>query len=816
MLRIESVKVFHQTGFGFAETILRACIGERINLSIVFYFEDLTLSGEDNGIRFKPATNLIGTLDNAKVIRVDDSTFVPNINVGDKIRIQDTTLPLWVGNGVVTVSEKLDGNTFRVLEAIEYGIFWKQPTNDEGYLANETLLRYCKINFGVSDGGTVSQVTGENLAATEFEINATMLIDISFVSGLESLLNEKISIRRYQPDTESRQFFQLDHSFNLGPLFLADQFEDLRAKIAPSYWQKKNDLRYRLLVELGANQEMLSDSKRFDIDFGKFGWFDTRFDGAKSEFKMTGITFQKPDLTFVDSLEYEGDVKIVATFTRNDPGVAIGAEYNGVFCFSYLPLEDTLYQNNGKTQQENFVFDNLKVNATSSNGQYFGTSKQIIKNAILVKPNIYTLKLTATINFGTASLATLRQRTDAWYNIWIIIATTSNDNVPSNDKSCLLLQTGKLYESLTKVDLLSVSTRFIEHPYETFALGKSTIEMFPVDDVVAQSRIQLNYTGLESDGIVIESVTATLDLEHATENNINLESFAFQTVNAETVGNLPSVQEFDIEQNRGYKVPDSIRKIAYLKNNYSADSGLVRNWVLSVPFFNRYEYWIKLLGVSNIPEELFAPTLPNRGINHFWDRLTSISGWSLNYNLRFVIRQNGKLFEQTFTSPLLSQDFGSNTVWSAGTIQAFDTTSNTEIIVGADKYVYDNKKVKIVATFTRLSGTVSNFAIVIWGERYEGGGITEVTQISSVYVNDSQSWFSSTDASNKVKTSNVGNICKGECFLDYSKLPQSAEKITLYARIYEISGVVVDPFARITQNDIVRDLQDDQYRIVQN
>jgi hypothetical protein len=56
---------------------------------------------------------------------------------------------------------------------------------------------------------------------------------------------------------------------------------------------------------------------------------------------------------------------------------------------------------------------------------------------------------------------------------------------------------------------------------------------------------------------------------------------------------------------------------------------------------NRWEYWVALLGVNSpIPIGIFDSAQPLNGINQFWNRLANVSGWSMNYRLKFLIQQN--------------------------------------------------------------------------------------------------------------------------------------------------------------------------------
>ena len=340
--------------------------------------------------------------------------------------------------------------------------------------------------------------------------------------------------------------------------------------------------------------------------------------------------------------------------------------FRSVVGFNYLPQSEEFYRNNGKTLTENYLYDSLVIDMQDGEveGISFGTDNQIIKVAEATFIDAETFTVRIRILFGEYIVPILRQDNEAWYNLWLICEDTSIVS-PLCDKSSVLLQTNKVYEDLVDVDLFDNDTVFIEHPYSSTFYGKETIEMFPVDDVIANSLLQLDYTGKEAQGIKIVSVQPSIILKHATEADIILERAYINCENFDLVGSLPAIQDIDYTQDREFKLPvGDLRKTIVFARDYSNDLGAIKAWALSYPFMNRWEYWLKLAGITSIPASVFSSSLPFKGVNNFWNRLANISGWTLNYRTRLQIEQNGILFEQSFDDPLESQDFGANTDWS--------------------------------------------------------------------------------------------------------------------------------------------------------
>jgi hypothetical protein len=275
---------------------------------------------------------------------------------------------------------------------------------------------------------------------------------------------------------------------------------------------------------------------------------------------------------------------------------------------------------------------------------------------------------------------------------------------------------------------------------------------------------------------------------------------------------LPSVQNIDIQQDLVYKREEGIRKSLFVKRDFTADSGLQKFWYLTYPFMHRWEYWIALANLDSVPDDLFDSSLPHNGLNNLWDRLANVSGWGLFYDIEFEILQNGELFSQVFSHELTSIYFLGNPDWTNCSIKSYDPDTLAEIVNGGNKYLYGYKDTKIEAVFEKTTGAVpdvSQVAMAIWIEPFEGLGEPDIRMISSVYDVIAASWFKS--PTNKVTLSQAGAVFTGTCFVDFTKLPQN-KKFTIYARIYELNGVVAT-YYRITNLDEIRELMNGDLRL---
>ena len=820
MLKIIDQKYYTQTSGG-AATELKACIGETVRVETTLYSEIVAVAGEDERIVYKPLISTIEvTANNTDVIFIGDSTFVKTLQRGDTIDIVDQTNSI---TSSFSIKEVITANHIRVNQSLAA---WAENSfrlggagENSGYAVNTTPYKYFEISQAVSNGSyaspTTEQIQTSNIIKSS-ALSALALTSLSALGGKEWQTGA-ITLLGIGSGYGAQQIIKVTNEFIVTPLFLESELDDLLLGIAPDFWKKPENIKYKSEIVFSKTKQLATDENKIAFEpVGEFGWFNRRFDNAEPSYTLETLELTKvSDSSVVDALEFENEVEILATIKKNSAVLADDVFTKIVVGFNYLPQTESLYRNNKKTLSENYLFDSLLIllNGGEINGVNFGANDQIIKLAEAVYVNSTTLTVRVRIAFGSEIVPILRQDSEAWYNLWLICEDTLV-SLPLCDKSSVLLQTQKVHEDLIDIDLFDNDTVFIEHPYDSTFFGKETLEMFPVDDVIANSLLQLDYTGKESQGIKIVSVQPSIVLSHATEADIILERAYINCENFDLVGSLPAIQDIDYTQDREFKLPvGDLRKAMVFARDYANDSGAIKAWALSYPFMNRWEYWLRMEGITSIPTSIFSSSLPFKGVNHFWNRLANISGWTLNYRTKLTIEQNGVLFEQSFDDPLESQDFGANTDWSICSIKSYDSVTNDEITASGNKYLDSAKKTKIVASFKKTAGTLpasDSFAIVIWIERFEGGGIAEILRFSSVYEDDGTSSFISIDTSNKVSLNKTVDVYTGTCYVDHSKIPANTTKMTIYARIYEVSGSAFN--VRISNDGKVREVLDGSVR----
>lgn len=805
---------------------LLGCIGEKITVETDFYFEYVFFSNTDQAIRFIPDPPIAGTLEVSSMIMIDGGTFFEKCAVGDSILVYDITNPSFVNNGTYIIKEIIDGSqarmttNFTVLGTVPSGASggYFGASGDQGYIANVTPLKGVKYNWNfVEDGNSFISLIDEEAQVAEIGVaNAGSFAGLDMLMlGENTYKTGKVFIRGRQIINQ-QQKFTIVHETVITPLFLADQYSDLLLRKKPTYFEANKCLNYISRIEVGRSLNDPNGLTVLDVEnqASNTGWFNENFNGKQNIYIVDSLVISRvADLTIINQLEFTGDIQ-VDVIISNPVDSFFASTSKCVFGFNYLPETEELYRDNGRTLNENFLFDSKSANLNLSiaTGQYAGTARQIIKSVEYDIIDAKHAKLKAVVNFGATSQAILREGDFSRYMMWVIV---ENPNLAADlsDKVNLLLQVAEVYEQLTTVDLIDAATVFLEHHYTDPAQGKPTLDMFPVDDVISRTDFSIDFTGHETEGIKILSVKPAIKLKHATNADITLESFAVNTNNYPLIGTLPGVQNIQYQQDRVFKREDGNRKSVVLKREFVNDLGLIKSFSLNYPFMHRWEYWIALQNIANIPSSLFDSTKPLNGLNNLWDRLESITGWTLNYDLEFTILQNGKTFIQSFSYPLQSQYFLANTEWTNCSIKSYDTDTNSEITNASVQYLHGYKNTKIVATFQKTTGAIpdiSQVAMAIWIEPFEGLGISDIRLASSEYNLIPLSWFLSINSTNKVSLSQTGGVFTGSVLVDSSKLPAN-KRFTVYARIYEKTGVTIN---YILQEDDFYILQEDGFKMI--
>ena len=793
-------------------TFLLSCIGEKVDIEVDITYEDLTYATADNNIRLQPDPSEVNLANTVGIIVSEDGSAFTDFEVGDSVGLWNTVTLL-----SYTLTEKIDNGIIRVNAS-----FITADMLSGSYIYNKTPFAGVRYAYNLIDSGSSfnSLIDGEYQQGEISTADATILTNQSLsFTGIKSYQIGSIQIKGLGTlgingaVGDVQQLFTVTHNTVITPFFLIDQYSDLLLGVKPDYFEAQKTLNYRAQISLGRDLTNPNRIQTLTVPTSQsnVGWFNERFNGGVNNYSIGSVVLTRvSDATVITALEFSEEitVDIIVNNTVDSPFSNTNTKYQ--FGFNYLPENEDLYQNNGFDQTRNFLFDS-KINTLgngSANGTNFGTGLQVIKSVTSTFISATQMRVTATIETGVDANAILQQGDFYRYQFWLI---TENHALAAtqSDKVNLLASVSQFHVQLTTVDLIqSAGIKFIQHPYilAADATAGADLKIFPVDDLVADMPFHIDFTTHPaSEEIKINRIQSRIILRNNTDADIILEDKSFGTAAFPIVGG--QAQNINFSEDRIFKIPAEIRKTITAIRDFASDSGDDLYYNYQYPFMMRWEYWIAL-GLTSPPSDLFDNSLPNDGLNHFWQRLTTVGLWEIIFENTFTIQQNGVEFTQVFEQYIEdSINFEGNAQWGNHTIDSFDATTLAPILVSGGKGVRGYEDVLIIAEAEKVSGgipSLGDVGMVIWIETYEDGGEKDIRRISSFYSTSTNSWFKSTDTSNKVVLSTPSSgVFRGECLLDYTKIPTNST-FTIYARIYEF----INPFAKQFQNGDGFDFQD--------
>ena len=783
---------------GLTLNYLQAVIDEPITVEIDFNYQEIQFSREFNRIILKPDKSTIDLHDNEGIIYSENKNAFVDTYVGDVIGInRDVTSDI-----IVNVIEKIDDQTIRT-----DGTFNKEILSIKvEYIFNATPFAGLRFLYNLIDGGggfnSLIDAEQQRVQIGTLDTDNTTPQAMVFTGAKSWHIGDFTVVGRggdgvSAPDYE-RQKFTITQNTVVTPTFLASQYEAFVNGESPEYFSAEKCLNYIAEISLGRSLNNPNGLQTVTLDTNKSttGFYGENFNGGNSNYSVTDVVLTDvAEGVTLDQLEYSKEITVDITIsnTVDSPFSNNNTKYMAVF--RYLPESEDLYQKNGFDQVRNFAMDS-KLNTLGDgpeDGDNFGTSLQIIKTVDSTFISATEMKVTILIETGSAANEILQQGDFARYKISVITENHALDNDKSDRVNLLADFTNEFHVQLTTTDLIkSDDINFIQHPYteKANATAGTALKTFPVDDLVANMDFHIDFTDHPADELIkIVSVRSELIITDGT-TDISLEdSGAFVTVAAPIVGG--QAQNIDFAQDRVFKIPEGIRKTITITRNTALDSGNELHYNFQYPFMLRWEYWEKL-ALETIPADLFDNTLPNDGINHFWQRLAATGSWELNYRTTFIIEQNGLQFEQVFTTPMAApNDYNSNPKWGDGGIKTFASGTTDELVnTLGTKFVTGFESAILEAKFEKITGSVpalTSVGMQFWIEEFEVGGQDDARRISSFYEIGAQSWFASVDASNKIKITKDGGVFTGQVLVDHTKIPPN-KKFTVYARLFEFTS----------------------------
>lgn len=760
----------------------------KMNLSISFDVHTFAIATSDREIEFAPS----GFPDNTYIVDVNGSNFFADFNNGDTILIQGSVS----NNGTFTNIIKIDDNTLKV------GLLVPEVSGTaEIYLA--ATYTSCDYFYNLIENN--GQPTYDSLIDGSTQKYTANNITFAYqtmtpLGASQAWHLGQVQVLSGPPSATFKTSFSISHVFYISPFFTKN--DDVNT--FPDYFLNNNCLKHIFRIDVKRNSTDVTrvQSIEFDSELGATGWFNEKYNTGLSNYSVSDLSYKRlSDNVIIDGINLSDTVHTEVKFKINntvDTPFSLITPQPFVINLINVPQEDDEYQNTVTDMGFNFSFDRAKVvlNAAAVDGDFANGVKQfsvthLSSSQVEVKFNV---------ELPTAVFNRIGAMTDQKF--LIAIYTQQVGASENGDGVTLLVDFDDYYVDLGIVGLATEDMfRFIEHPYQLPADGSTTLSSFTEDEIIAYMRLKLDLS-VTAFPVSIKKIVGRI-VAISGPNEYELLERELDVINAPIVSNIEYV---NLSLPVPYKAPVS-ELLPYFtaKRDMTAEAPPVSFYDIYFPFINRWEYWVQNLGAN---PSLFDVNEPNNGLNEQWDR-----NISLYVRTSVILNINGINQEYEFNNPFALFDYDSNSNWDNEKIETFDLSSN-QLISGPNEYIlgFDKTVVKCEFEWVGVGAApdIANVAMILRLEPYENGGQFVSTRISSERPKGSESQWLSTDLSDKVVMSKVGNIFKGEAIIDNTLL-QNFNKFAITSRIYEKIPIG----AKLMEDGTVKLMEDDTIKLIE-
>jgi hypothetical protein len=774
-------------------------IGDRLNIEIEFtVFTRISFTVNSPMNMGSP-----NSLD-PNILRSTGNRFA-SVNVGDTIKIVDPTP--FPSN--TTWSDYLDDNyTFTVLF----------KTNSNEIIVSNSIENDLPLDYNANVTSTaiiynLTAITGVGLPYNFVEnnepVNFTSKVDNSFqrliADGLDASNTTPIDMQFDGPlpyqigsatiegvswDTDfGEQKFKIIHETVVTPLFLANQYFDLVANIAPSYFFGGRCLRHVYQIQAFAVLSNPNSAQIIDCpsEIGNSGWFNEVFNGGQKGVVAFLTTEQESQLLLLNT-----DEQIFNFTIKKNPVnfYGFGSEFSSDTKFIVnafkLPNQQSEYQNNSRKFEDNFLFTEtlLQANDVPVSPITTGTSKQTITeiktvDAISYFPNEFPVRIK--FQFTNETLAILNESQNQRFIVTFTISNNEIENTPECNKQNIIAKIFQFDNSVNQTPALNV--KFIRHYEDATDVGiESGITTFLEDECVMIT----DFYPTTVDGITdtfVNEIRQQIIAKKTDGTEFVLEDLFWTT--ASPIG-FGISQQINFESPRVFQIPETEPRKTFSITTSGSPESIFR---INYPFMIRWEYWIQLLGVNS---EFYNPSLPNNGLNQLWLNYQT-GDWAVYH--RTIIRQvsqSGAVVFNDFVSDLEIEinDYESNPAYTTKDVETYSEDGSVAYFdAGNSRWYYSlTERTLVRAIFEKATSfDLPNTYVVFGIEIFENGGIGGRRRFSSVWETDTPlTWFVPLNGANTVKlTNDVATEIIAEAFLDPQQIPNGEFVFKIVARIYE-------------------------------
>lgn len=384
---------FNYSGTTYTEYLFGS-IGLKVNADIRV---EVSWGTEDVNMIFYAATNTIE--------RIDGGSFlVDGFRDNESLVITGTSLNNWtIGTNAITVTDStilVSGGTLLFNETVICTIRGTQPIISMDFYPNliNNSTDFSLVNL--TDRETIPRYYADTIS-TDSASPTTMSIATNSRGWVTP--SDTATIYKSSSSTTILQIFIISHTFNITPIFLANQLSNIQNGIPPAAGSYKDIdcLKYVFTIDgkFSAYNPDIVHTTDGNVEFpkGQTGWFNEFINGRPTIWTKRSIAYS--DNATGAGLSEIDYCKIVNVDARVVCQVAAGDRY--IVQILYLPLNEDRYVNTANDFKTNFIYERAVVDIAGGTVQGENTGDyHFLKTVIATALDANSTKITFQIDFS--------------------------------------------------------------------------------------------------------------------------------------------------------------------------------------------------------------------------------------------------------------------------------------------------------------------------------------------------------------------------------------------------------------------------------
>lgn len=727
-----------------------------------------------------------------------------DINVGDEIKIVDGATTF-----IVTVMNVLSPNL--IITDYDFGSYSASST---AVIYNITPITGVGMPYGFIENAEIlnfnSKVDGSFQKMYAIGLDAANTTPIPMVfDGLLPYQTGSATIEGVSYDTTTgKQVFRIIHETTVTPIYLANQLVDTQNEVAPTYYFNSRCLKHVYRIEAygvysNPNSRQWADCIQ---EIGNSGWFNEVFNGSARDYIITDVEING---SATDKLRLDTTAQTIE-FNINGTTGDFNNPYNILLGWAKLPNNQSEYQGNSRTFDENFLFTNTLLTEASIDftPSTVGTTYESCTNVKYDYVNSNQLHITMTIQFNDAALAVMNESLTPRYTFWITLSNFVLTTAATQNKQAIYSGVYETYNP-SVADIVVIYPKFLRHYENVNDAGvEAGITTIKEDECVMYSSIFLFPLNFPLP-TVFTKVTQQIVAKKNNGREFVIEDFQFNPSQVFS----GDYQITNFSGTRVFQIPTTEpRKNVTISNCY-ADGDKIR-FDIAYGFMIRWEYWIALIGANT---DFYDINYPQNGLNQDWFRYQN-ADWGVYFRTVIDITYNGIPMSYKLDNLIEINDYESNVDFTTKDVESYTMSGNSLFdSVNSRWYIQSFANTQIKATFEKNAPLNINLCYVVFGiEIFEQGGIAGRQRYSSKWAtnNPLTCFIPLTGISgNKVElTQPASDTIVAKAVIDHTLLPQGNIIYKIVARLYENDGSAGN---KITEDGIDKFTEDDEQKIIE-